>query len=373
VKIANFLKRKEVKKNMSDVRNILVGAAQIFVSRGTNSNRPDTRPGNASGDLNWSANQSAKTYLLNNTSKWREVGYTNNGFEISYEPGYNDVMVDQLLDAARLFKSTLKVMLKTELTEGSLENVQLAFGQNEDAVTISSTGTVNTNNVLSFSSASTLDAQKLTIDSKGTASSQFAGLTTSTPVDGKVIGSTVTFSASPQYNVTRDGSGAVVAVTQVYGGIITSSLPVPAASITLLGTAQIYNGVAATSNQNVVIAYGASANAAANATLALAGGALGDAPVERSLVAVGAAPYQIGATAADTQSPIEVQLGTTSNSSLKERVYVARRVVQVDTTSHGLKRDAATVFPVSFRCLADDNDYYDGAEYGVIIDRVYGN
>jgi hypothetical protein len=359
---------------MSDVRNILVGAAQIFVSRGTNSNRPNTVPGGS--DLNWGATQSARTYLTNNTSKWREVGYTNNGFEISYEPGYNDVMVDQLLDAARLFKSTLKVMLKTELTEGSLENIQLAFGQNEDAVTISaSTGTVNTNPVLSFNSASTLDASKFTIANSGTASSTFAGLTTTTPVSGIVTAGTLAFAAgaSPTYNVTRDGYGAVVAVTQVYGGAITTNLTsITAASITLLGTAQNYNGQAALAGQNIVLAYGASATAAANATLALAGGALGDAPVERSLVAVGVAPYQIGATAADTQSPVEVQQGTTSTSNYKERVYVARRVVQVDTTSHGLKRDAATVFPVSFRCLADDNDNYDGAEYGVIIDRVYG-
>jgi hypothetical protein len=364
---------------MSDVRNILVGAAQIFVSRGTNAGRPSTTPG--SGDLAWNSNQSARTYLTNATSKWREVGYTNNGFEISYEPGYNDVMVDQLLDAARLFKSTLKVMLKTELTEGSLENIQLAFGQNEDAVTISaSTGTVNTNAVLSFTSASSLDAGKLTRVSDGTASTIFAGLTTTIPVTGLVTNGTLAFAtgASPTYNITRDSSGAVVAVTQVTGGLITTAIgSITAASITLLGTAQYYNtasgNTVGTTAQNVIIAYGASPTSAANATLALAGGALGDAPVERSLVAVGVAPFQIGATGTDaTQSPQEIQLGTTSTSNYKERVYVARRVVQVDTTSHGLKRDAATVFPVSFRCLADDADAYDGAEYGVIIDRVYG-
>jgi len=362
---------------MSDVRNILVGAAQIFVSRGTNAGRPNTTPGGV--DLAWNNNQSAKTYLLNAPSKWRDVGYTNNGFEISYEPGYNDVMVDQLLDAARLFKATLKVMLKTELTEGSLENVQLAFGQNEDAVTISAnTGVVSTNQVLSFTSASTLDPAKLSIASAGTASTTFAGLTTATPVTGVVTSGTLAFAAgaSPTYNITRDSSGAVVAVTQVSGGLITTALPIGAASITLNGTAQGYNTGTSITNgnalHNVILAYSASGTAAANATLAIAGGALGDAPVERSIVAVGNAPYQIGATAADTQTPSEVQLGTTSTSNFKERVYVARRVVQVDTTSHGLKRDAATVFPVSFRCLADDADAYDGAEYGVIIDRVYG-
>jgi len=101
----------------------------------------------------------------------------------------------------------------------------------------------------------------------------------------------------------------------------------------------------------------------ANAKLNLAAGALGDAPVERSLVAIGQAPANIG-TSAD---PVD------ASTSSKERVYVARRVVQVEVTSHGLKRDTATVFPVQFRCLPDDNDLYDGAEYGVIIDRVYSS
>ena len=99
-----------------------------------------------------------------------------------------------------------------------------------------------------------------------------------------------------------------------------------------------------------------------NASKNLAAGALGEAPIERSIVAIGQAPGNIG-TEADS-----VDVSTVKK---KERVYIARRVVQVEVTSHGLKRDSATVFPVQFRCLPDDNDLYDGAEYGVIIDRVY--
>ena len=272
---------------MADVRNILVGAAQLFVSRGTGAYRPVTAPGytvatasalnsaysnnsnlaTAKGDIN-SGSVSMKTYLGNQPTFWRDLGYTNNGLEVSYEPGYNDVMVDQLLDAARLFKSTLKVMLTTELTEATLENVNLVFGQNEQDVAWS--GSVATN---------------------------------------------------------------------------------PA-----------------------VLKYDGTAGAA-SATLALEAGALGDAPVERSLVAVGNAPVRFGATGVPANTGgsagFSNPAGGDQTTSLKERVYVARRVVQVQSSSHGLKRDAATVFPVQFRCLPDDIDLYDGAEYGVIIDRVY--
>ena len=238
---------------MADVKNILVGAAQIFVSTGTGALRPTT----TAASLGFTAAVSAKTTLIG-SNNWRDVGYTNAGLEVSYEPGYNDVMVDQLLDAARLFKATVKVMLKTELSEGTLQNINLVFGQAETQTTYS--GSVST-------TASVL--------------------------------------------------------TGSYSGTNTGS-----------------------------------------AQLSIAAGALGDAPVERSIVAVGNAPGNITTSVTGSATPV----GTSSTKT--ERVYVARRVVQIEASSHGLKRDSATVFPVQFRCLPDDNDIYDGAEYGVIIDRV---
>ena len=244
---------------MADVRNILVGAAQIFVSTGTGNSRPSTVPG--AGDLGWTASQGAKAYLGSTSTKWRDVGYTNSGLEVSYEPGYNDVSVDQLLDAARLFKASIKVMLKTELTEATLQNINLVFGQAETSTVYTTAGVASTASAISGSYA---------------------------------------------------------------GGTATGS-----------------------------------------AVLSIAAGALGDAPVERSIVAVGNAPTSISTSA----SGATVSASAATN---KERVYVARRVVQVESSSHGLKRDSATVFPVQFRCLPDDADVYDGAEYGVIIDRILG-
>jgi len=246
---------------MADVKNIIVGAAQIFISTGTNSTRPDT----TTSALGFTASTSARTTLLN-SAKWRDVGYTNAGLEVSYEPGYNDVMVDQLLDAARLFKSTIKVMLKTELTEGTLQNINLVFGQ----------------------------AETITAYTGSTASN--------------------------------------------IGILNASSYTGSAASVT------------------------------GSATLNISGGALGDAPVERSLIAVGNAPGKLSLSASSSTGDVALAAGARS-----ERVYVARRVVQIEASSHGLKRDSATVFPVQFRCLPDDADKYDGAEYGVIIDRVLGS
>ena len=236
---------------MADVKNIIVGAADMWISKTGLANRPATF-------TPVTATPSATT-LGADTTNWRNMGYTTEGLELSYEPDYGEVAVDQLLDAARLFKQGLKVTLKTSLAEATLENMQVAFGQ-EDSVT--------------------------------------------------------TYSGSTQS--------------------VTSALTVSSANST--------------------------------ATLNISGGALGTAPVERTLVAIGNAPSKLG-SGQGTGGTDYIDAGSIKK---KERVYIARRVVSMDTVSHGLKRGDATVFPVTFRCLPDDSDAYDGSEYGKIIDRVYG-
>jgi hypothetical protein len=246
----------------TNTKNVIVGAASLFISSQEDTARPATTnaiiTGAAASGGFLTAGSSARTGLLATGTKYREVGYTNSGLEISYEPSYGEVMVDQLLDAAKLFKQTLKVTLKTELVEATLDNLTLSWGQ-MDTYYVNQTG-------------SSITAVNSMADT--------------TPVGGSELGT----------------------------------------------------------------------------TLNLAAGALGDAPVERTLVAVGNAPAQI-----KNVTPTTTALRNT------ERVYIARRVVSMDTTAHGLKRDSATVFPVAFRCLPDDsNAAYAGAEYGVVIDRVWG-
>ena len=227
-----------------EVRNIIVGAAQVFISVGDSTanttNYKKVMPTFNSG--------TAADYLDTQQSDWRNAGYTSEGFEISYEPTYGEVEVDQLLDSARIFKTQLRVMLRTSMSEGTLQNVRTAFGQSND----SQVNSVYTN----------------------------------------ALGS--------------------VAAAAAYGGTLNST------------------------QGNV---------------LRLAAGALGEAPVERSLIAVGPGPTNI-------DNPVKT-----------ERVYLARRVLSMETVSHALRRNEATVYPVTFRCLPDDA--FAGAEYGEILDRIY--
>ena len=223
-------------QNIGNAKNILVGASPLFISAKDSTQASyveNMEPSAYSSGVAWVAGTPyANTLNATDGSKFRNVGYTNNGLQITYNPSYGSVTVDQLLDTAKLFKESMEVMIATEMAEGTLENTLAVFGQG--SATLTSGGTGNT----------------------------------------------------------------------------------------------------------------------ATQTLGLEAGALGVAPTERQLIAVGQAP-----TAAT---------GVVS----AERVYYARRVLSVQQSQFSLARNAATTFPVTFRLLPSGDSAYAGQEYGKIIDRV---
>jgi hypothetical protein len=230
-------------QSVGNARNILVGASPLFLSN-TDINDADyianaeagvaiSAAANTVGVPVFASGVSYTTSLnaVNQTAGlfgYRNVGFTNNGLQITYNPTYDSVTVDQLLDTAKLFKSAMEVMIATEMSEGTLENIATVFGQPSSTLSTSGTG------------------------------------------------------------VTKKD------------------------------------------------------------VLGLEAGALGAAPTERQLIAVGLAP--------------------TAGSTSSERVYYARRVLSVQQSQFSLARTTPTTFPVTFRLLPDAS--YAGSEYGKIIDRV---
>lgn len=184
--------------------NILVGAATLYLGK-TNPVDPTAKPAFAAGSYR---------AVLNADADWRNVGYTQEGLEISYEPDFGDVEVDQLLDSAVTFKQGMRVSLNTTLAEATLYNLMVAWGQSD--ATLRST--------------------------------------------------------------------------------------------------------------------------ASDAEIDIAAGELGDAPVERGFIAVGNSPRDGG--------------------KYGERVYHAYRTLNVESSTHGMKRNENTGIPVSFRALPADNGLY---------------
>jgi hypothetical protein len=105
------------------VRNIIVGAASAYLSLAT------TTDGTAAAALpTFTASVSARTTLAADVN-WKDVGYTTEGVMAMYEPTYGEAMVDQLLDAARLFKTGMKFSVQTSFSEATLENLFIVMNQ----------------------------------------------------------------------------------------------------------------------------------------------------------------------------------------------------------------------------------------------------
>jgi hypothetical protein len=83
----------------------------------------------------------------------------------------------------------------------------------------------------------------------------------------------------------------------------------------------------------------------------LKSGELGEYPLERQIIAIGAS----------TEAGMLSESGTAA-----QRVYVAYRALSIESVTVSAKRDEATMFEVNFRLLPDNNGVY-----GKIIDRTY--
>jgi hypothetical protein len=209
---------------MGNKKQIIVGAADVYLGP-SGTGMPAYTAGTKYRTSLAGADGSTSTGVATLVTNWRNVGYTQEGLEVSYEPDYADVQVDQLLDAAKVFKQGMSVSLRTTFAEATLDNLIVAWGQLD--TTVSSVGP--------FERESVMDA-----------------------------------------------------------------------------------------------------------------GALGAAPVERGLIAIGNA----------TEHAADNQYG--------ERVYHAYRVLSVESVAHSLSRNDPTVVPVSFRALPDDTTQ----KYGTIRDRI---
>ena len=112
------------------VQNILVGASAVYLSV-----KDSTDPAFISGGLYGPAlpaEPTAASYVPSldaDTTNWRSTGFTSAGVEVSYEPTYGEIEVDQLLDSAKLFKQSFKVAVNTTFAEATLENLMVAWGQ----------------------------------------------------------------------------------------------------------------------------------------------------------------------------------------------------------------------------------------------------
>jgi hypothetical protein len=137
-----------------DSKQIIVGAAALFVSK-----TAEFDPTNTSPVLPDFVAGTAYRETLSNSNVVRNIGYTSNGLEISFQPDFGEVQVDQLLDVAKLYKQGMQVSLNTAFAEATLENllVSIAASSNDLAQDVKmdnplEAGTINYADVMDIKS-----------------------------------------------------------------------------------------------------------------------------------------------------------------------------------------------------------------------------
>jgi hypothetical protein len=125
--------------NLGNSNQIIVGAARLFVSKGTggkgalkySQGSGSAAVYNFSGSGSVSgippfANGTPFADTMEAATDYNNVGYTMNGLELQFQPDFGEVQVDQLLDVAKLYKQGMQVNLATAFAEATLENLLLA-------------------------------------------------------------------------------------------------------------------------------------------------------------------------------------------------------------------------------------------------------
>lgn len=113
------------------VRNIIIGAAAIYISADDSTETGYTIPDPFTLTPASGASYAANGGVLDTSVAWRSVGFTSDGLEVMYEPTFGEVEVDQQLDVAKLFKQSQRVMLRTTFAEATLRNLLVVFGAKE--------------------------------------------------------------------------------------------------------------------------------------------------------------------------------------------------------------------------------------------------
>lgn len=119
------------------VRNILVGHGNLYTTAENNIDAElpaftaPTR--DANGAITGAGSDANDDFQAD--PNWDSVGATQEGVEIGYDPDYGEVEVDQMKDAAKMFNTGVTVTMTTNLAEATLENLVLAWGAGDSALT----------------------------------------------------------------------------------------------------------------------------------------------------------------------------------------------------------------------------------------------
>ena len=290
-----------------DSKNIIVGAASIFIKA--------DGPVDPDADLQVPPFEEKVSYreTLNaglTSAPWRNVGYTQNGLELTITPDFGEVEVDQLLDSAKIFKQGMQVTLNTTFAEATLENLLYAIAASPNDLNKG----MHSNAQYGLPSMySGIREGRFENDPVGKGLGVNLGAGTTPPGDGEPLANIASATGvDAAAGLVTDGDGHYVSVNSPEAGT---------------------DGALAQDAIDV---------------LDITSGQLGECPIERGIAAVGPGT------------------GDCAVGDEIERIYLAFRAMSMDAVTISVSRDAASTFDVTFRLLPAAN-----GSYGRVIDRTF--
>src|SRR6478609_4808262 len=123
---------------------IIVGAAQVWFSVKDSLDTSFYPSGQPAGIVlpTLTPNVTARGPLNAATTTWRNVGFTQEGVEVTIEPDFGEVATDQTLDTPKMYKQGMRVSVNTTLAEATLDNMLVAWGQPGSTLTGGSTNLI---------------------------------------------------------------------------------------------------------------------------------------------------------------------------------------------------------------------------------------
>lgn len=103
------------------INEVLIGTGVLYVADRTTSSL--AFPGDSSGA--WAAVD---------TAKWRDIGYSEDGWTLEMDRTFEDILVAEEVDPIKTIKTAQEARLMGELSQASLKNLAIAMGQADSFV-----------------------------------------------------------------------------------------------------------------------------------------------------------------------------------------------------------------------------------------------
>jgi hypothetical protein len=104
------------------INEVLIGTGVLYVA------------GRTTSSLAFPVDDGAGAWAATDTTKWRDIGYSEDGWTLEMDRTFEDILVAEEVDPIKSIKTAQEARLMGELSQASLKNLAVAMGQADSFV-----------------------------------------------------------------------------------------------------------------------------------------------------------------------------------------------------------------------------------------------